>query len=132
MTPARASSLVCMAAVVLTIAIVLWVAGPFGNHRQSSDMLASLLLLPVLAAWASGPYAVANRFAHDTEGQAGWVFVAVQILAGLPVLGLYAYAFLVESNTDPQTGLAFAILPIYQFVAVLAAYFGVRLWQRNR
>jgi hypothetical protein len=131
MTPARTSRWVCFIAIILTIAMVLWVAGPFGNHRQSSDMLASLLLLPVLAAWAVGPYAVANRFAQDAEGQAAWIFVAVQILAGVPVLGIYGYAFLIEVDTDPETGLAFAILPIYQFLAVLAAYIGVRLWQRE-
>jgi|GEM_PF-3001582 len=131
MTPARASRWVCIVAIIMTMAIILWVAGPFGNHRQSSDLLASLLLLPVLAAWAVGPYAVANRFAHEAEGPVAWVFVVVQILAGLPVLGIYGYAFLIEVDTDPQIGLAFAILPIYQFVAVLAAYIGVRLWQRH-
>jgi hypothetical protein len=132
MTAPQASRVVCLIAITLTMAIVLWAVGPFGNHRVSGDMLASLLLLPVLAAWAVGPYAVANRFAHEAEGSAAWVFVAVQIVAGLPVMAMYASAFLIAEGTDPQTGLAFAILPIYQFVAVLAAYIGVRLWQSNR
>jgi hypothetical protein len=130
MTSHRISRYVCVSAVVMTLALLLVAAGPFGNHRASGDLLASLLLLPVLAAWAVGPYAVANRFAQDVQGAAVWLFVLVQIAVGLPVLAIYADAFVFRPDTDPQIGLVFAIFPIYQFVAVLAAYYGVRLWRR--
>jgi hypothetical protein len=130
MSGAKASRYICGAAIVLTLLLLIYAAGPFGNHRASSDLLASLLLLPILAAWSVGPYAVANRFAHDADEADAWVFAAVQIAAGIPVLALYADAYVISPDTDPVTGLAFAILPIYQFVAVVAAFYGLRLWRR--
>lgn len=130
MSGARASRYVCGTAIILTLAVLIYAVGPFGNHRGGGDVIASLLLLPILGAWAVGPYAVANRFAQDAEDGAEWVYVVVQILAGLPVLAIYTDAYILTPDTDPQSGLVFAILPIYQFLAVLAALYGVRLWQR--
>jgi hypothetical protein len=130
--PLRISRVVCLVGVVVTIALVMLATGPFGNHRASGEMVASLLLLPVLAAWAVGPYAVANRLAQDAKGRGPWLYVGVQVLSGLPVIGIYVQAYVVEVDTDPQMGLVFAILPIYQFCAVVAVYFGLRLWRRKQ
>lgn len=132
MDPLRVSRFVCLLGVVVTIGLVTLATGPFGNHRASGDMMASLLLFPVLAAWAVGPYAVANRLAQDAQSPGPWLYVGVQVLSGLPVLAVYIQAYVVEANTDPQMGLAFAILPIYQFCAVLVVYFGLRVWQRRQ
>ena len=130
MSGAKASRYVCGGAILLTLIMLLIAAGPFGNHRASGDVLASLLLLPILGAWSVGPYAVANKFAQDAEGGEAWIYVAVQLLAGPPVLAIYIDAYILTPDADPQSGLAFAILPLYQFVAVLAAIYGVRLWRR--
>ena len=131
MDPLRVSRAVCLVGVIVTIALVMLATGPFGNHRGSGDMMASLLLLPVLAAWSVGPYAVANRLAQDAQGRGPWFYVGVQLLSGLPVIGVYIQAYVVEVDTDPQMGFVFAILPLYQFCAVLAVYFGLRLWHRK-
>ena len=123
--------MICIAAILLTLAIMLATLSPLGPQREGGDMLFSLLIAPLLAIWAVGPYAVANRFAHDTEGRAAWVFVVVQVIVGLPVLGVYADALVFRPQTEAEIGLVFAIFPIYQFIGVLAAYYGVRLWRRE-
>jgi hypothetical protein len=129
---ARVSRYAFSGLALITVAIEIAAIGPYSDHRVTGDLMASLLLLPILAAWAVGPYAVANKFAHEAEGSRGWVFVGLQLVMAVPAFWLYAEAFFFRQGEDPQLGLIFAIIPIYQFVAVLAVYYALRLWTRHR
>jgi hypothetical protein len=132
MTPAQVSRIVCVVASVATVAMMLIALGPFDRERETGEVLMSLLLLPFLAIWAVGPYMVANRFAADVEGAPAWVFVAVQVVTGAAVMAIYTDVFIFDPKPDAQSGLVFAIFPVYQFIAVLGAHFGVRVLQRWR
>lgn len=115
---------------VVTLLVMMWALGPFGSHQNSGGMMVALLLSPLLLVWGVGPYAVAHRFAAEDGGRGAWVFAGVQALAGIAILVLYADAFVMSPEADLNAPLVFAILPIYQFVAVLVAYYAVRLWRR--
>ncbi|MDX2144586.1 MAG: hypothetical protein SFV19_14620 [Rhodospirillaceae bacterium] len=117
---------------MITVIIEIAAIGPFGDHRVTGDLMASLLLLPILMAWAVGPYAVANKFAHEAEGSQSWAFVSLQVVMAVPALWIYGEAFFFSQGQDPQLGLIFVIIPIYQFVAVLAVYYALRMWTRHR
>jgi hypothetical protein len=130
-TPAtRAARISFIALSVITIAVMIAAIGPLAEHRDAGGELVSLLLLPILAVWAIGPYAVAHRFAHEARGRTAWALVGVQWLSAIPVLAIYIDHFFLTPGVDPQTGLLFAILPIYQFIAVVAVYYASRLWRR--
>ncbi|MBL8642328.1 MAG: hypothetical protein JNK21_00230 [Rhodospirillaceae bacterium] len=128
----HASRFVFLGFSLVTVAVMVWALGPFGDHADSGNMLVSLMIAPLLAVWAVGPYAVAHKFAAEDAGAGAWVFVAVQIVAGLAVMVLYGDAFVMTPEPDLNAPLVFAILPIYQFTAVLVAYYGLRLWRRFR
>ncbi|MSO98943.1 MAG: hypothetical protein EXR11_12120 [Rhodospirillaceae bacterium] len=132
MTAAQASRIVCIVASIATVVIMLIAMGPFADHRESGDFLLALLLFPLLAIWAVGPYMVANRFAAEIDDVQAWSFAVIQVLIGAVVMLIYVDAFLIEPKPDPQSGLVFAIFPLYQFIAVLGAYYGVRLWRQWR
>ncbi|MBL8630903.1 MAG: hypothetical protein JNM81_14810 [Rhodospirillaceae bacterium] len=130
MNGVRISRVVFIGFSLLTLFVMMWALGPFGSHQNSGGMMVALLLSPLLLVWGVGPYAVAHRFAAEDGGIGAWVFAGVQVLAGIAILVLYADAFVISPEPDLNAPLVFAILPIYQFVAVLAAYYALRLWRR--
>jgi hypothetical protein len=115
----------------LTLLVMIWVLGPFGTHKDSGSMMVSLLLSPLLLVWGIGPYAVAHRFAAEDEGRGAWLFVAIQLIAGVVIMALYAEAFAISPDPNVNVPLAFAIMPIYQFVGVLIGYYVLRVWRRS-
>jgi hypothetical protein len=75
---------------------------------------------------ALSPYLVIARLAR-TFGRdvvKARVLLAVAILVTAPAMYFYAMGFLVEP--DPQSGLLFVFLPIYQFLA--GAVSGMAIW----
>lgn len=132
MTAPKISRAVCIAACLCTIAVMIWAMGPFGQHAGSGEMVTSLFILPLLAVWAIGPYAIANKFAHEVEDGPAWFLVLLQAVIGVVTLGLYVDGFVVTPEPGVNAALIFTILPIYQFIAVLAGYYGLRLVERLR
>ncbi len=117
---------------IITLLVMAWVLGPFGVHQGSGGMMVSLLLSPLLLVWGIGPYAVAHRFAAEDDGRGAWAFAAIQVIAGIIIMALYAEAFAISPDPNLNAPLAFAIMPVYQFVAVLGAYYAVRLWRKTK
>jgi len=133
MSAILASRIICILASVATLLLMAVALGPFGPRADEGDFLLNLLLFPFIAIWAVGPYAVANKFAATEDGSpAGWVYVVTQILVGLPVLWVYLDAFVLSGTADSQAGLVFVMLPVYQFIAVLVAYYAVRLMRQMK
>lgn len=126
----KASRIVCIVACLATLGVMIAALGPFGQHEESGGMLLSLIMLPLVAIWAVGPYVIANKFARESEGATAWVYVLLQVITGLAVLVLYVDAFIITPEQGLNPLVVFVILPLYQFMALLVAYYGIRLWRR--
>ena len=116
-----------------TLAIMAVSAGPWYGPQeegQSFYLIAKLVVLPMLAAWALAPYFVAHKFALTCDGLDGWWLIAVIPVTAIPVVWIYADVFVFAEPSDGQDGLVFAILPIFQSIAVLAVYGLILGWRR--
>jgi hypothetical protein len=108
---AIAAYAVAVAGGLVTLALMLYASEPW-----HADLGRWALVLP-FAVLAVSPYLVLARLArglsHDVVKSR--VLLGVGVFVTAPALWIYARGFLVEP--DPQSGLLFVFVPIYQFIA---------------
>lgn len=117
---ARIAYAVAAAGLVFTTVLMLYASEPWnaGVGRWA-------MILP-FAVLALSPYLVIARLARKIGRDAvkARALLAVAVLVTVPAVYFYVMGFLVEP--DPQSGLLFVFLPIYQFLAGAVA--GMAIW----
>ncbi len=117
---AIATYAVAVAGGLFTLALMLYASEPW-----DADLGRWALVLP-FAVLAVSPYLVlarlARALAHDAAKSR--VLMGVAVLVTAPAVWIYSQGFLIEP--DPQSGLLFVFLPIYQFIAGAVA--GMAAW----
>jgi hypothetical protein len=112
-----ATRVLAAAAALSTLALMVYMAHPWGDN-DAFQSLSGYFRLLLLAVWAILPYLVlfiiARRAVHAKAGEILILVGALIISAG----GLAAYADAVWLHPDPQGGLAFMAVPLYQLVIV--------------
>src|SRR5688500_5143386 len=97
----------------------------YASEPWHADLGRWALVLP-FAVLAVSPYLVIARLArglaHDVPKSPVLLGVAVGVTA--PAVWIYSQGFLIEP--DPQSGLLFVFVPIYQFIAGAVA--GMAAW----
>jgi hypothetical protein len=131
MSPVSVSRSLFIALSLITLGVMIWALGPFADHKDSGGQLVSLLLSPFLAIWAVGPYAVAHRFASEGEGAGVWAYPALHIVSGATAMFFYANELFIAPAPDLNAPWVFATIPVYQFIAVVVIYYGLRVVRRG-
>lgn len=129
MTPtpdiSRWTRFVLLASAALTVGFMLYASRPWENGA------AALLFLPLFGLWALAPYYGLHQLSREAAGSraAGLLVFAAAVLAGASAAWLQFTAFV--TRPDPQSGLLYVFLPVYQwiFVAVLN---GIVAWMARR
>ncbi len=83
----------------------------------------TLLLVPLFTAWVAAPFVIALRLARRT-GLAKWVEILILIVVSLVTIATcFAYlSFSTRTVFDAQDGLVFAVIPVYQLIAMAILY----------
>ena len=117
---AIATYAIAVAGGLFTLALMLYASEPW-----HADLGRWALVLP-FAALSVSPYLVLARLARGLADDAAKsrVLLGVTLLVTAPALWIYWQGFLIEP--DPQSGLLFVFLPIYQFIAGAVA--GMATW----
>ena len=117
---AIATYAVAVAGGLFTLALMLYASEPW-----NADLGRWALVLP-FAVLAVSPYLVLARLARGLAGDTAKsrVMLGVALLVTAPAVWIYSQGFLIEP--DPQSGLLFVFLPIYQFIA--GAVGGMAAW----
>lgn len=121
MSPAaRLAYVVAVVGVIFTTWLMLYASEPWnaGVGRWA-------MILP-FAVLALSPYIIIARLARRLGGDTvkARALLAVAVLLTAPAIYFYVMGFLVEP--DPQSGLLFVFLPIYQLLAGAVA--GMAIW----
>ncbi len=131
-TGLRRANLGCAA---LAAGLVLWRARPW-TGEPPYDGAAGLLALPVAMAWCVSPYlllAAASDWQRDRPRVFPWRFAAATVLGPG---GTYLYLDAAFIHPDPQSALAFLVIPLYQWCGIAASEALLRLlprmWQSVR
>ena len=115
---------------ISTLVLMVTMARPWGNNDAFQDLSGYALLL-LMAAWATLPYLVVffmAKWAVPVKGKEIAVFIGALILfAG----GLAVYVDAMWLHPDPQGGLAFIAVPLYQGI-VLGVLAGLLLLVQKR
>jgi hypothetical protein len=101
-----------VAGALFTLGMMLYASQPWSEQGAGG-----WLALAAFAAFALSPYAVLALAARraDPHPARAWILLAVGVLVTVTAAWFYVLGFLVEP--DPQSGLLFVFLPIYQLIA---------------
>jgi hypothetical protein len=123
-----ATQILAILAALSTLALMAYAAQPWGDNAFYRGLLGYAWLL-LMAVWATLHYLVlfimAKRAVHS-RAKKFFALLGALIIAGS---GLAAYVDAIWLHPDPQSGLAFIAVPLYQWliVGLLAAI----LWLAN-
>lgn len=99
---------------ILTLGFVVYAA-------QDAE-LRSLPFLVVVILWAVAPYVAFFMLARRAPGGGYWPALLVVSVLAIMILGLYLLWLGFFAHPDPQSGLLFIFLPLYQLVFVAAIF----------
>lgn len=128
----RRANLVCA---TLAAGVVLWSANPWTGEAPYESVDGLLALLAAMA-WCVSPYlqlAAASHWQRNLPRVFPWRFVAATVI-GLG--GTYLYLDAAFIHPDPQSALAFLVVPFYQWCGIVACEALLRfvpwVWQSAR
>jgi hypothetical protein len=114
-----------LAAALSTLALMVYAARPWGDNDAYQDWR-GYAVLSLLAVWATLPYLGMLLLARRAvDAKAGEILVLVGALI-ITVGGLAAYVDAIWLHPDPQGGLAFIVVPLYQ--GIILGLLAVLLW----
>jgi len=103
----------------MTVALGIYCARPWGSNHAYQD-LSGYLVLCGLMAWAISPY-IAMLTTMWLVRKHPRILTGLSIGASaIAVLGFGLLFDAVSIHRDPQSGLAFLFVPVYQWIATLA------------
>ena len=110
-----ATRLFALAAALITLALLIYAAQPWGGNSAYQGMSGYLGLLG-FAVWVTLPYLMAIFLAKKASASQAKNFVA--IIGGLIITlgGVALYVDAVLLHRDAQGGLAFVAVPFYQWI----------------
>jgi hypothetical protein len=109
-----ATRLLAVVGALSTLALMVYAARPWGNYAYQGVWGYAFLLF--LAGWATLPYLLLVIMAKSAVPFASkeiFVFIGALIIS---VGGMAAYVDAVWLRPDPQGGLAFVAVPLYQLI----------------
>ena len=121
--------LIALSAALITLTLMIYMAQPWGDNYAYQTPWGHAGLL-VLAVWATSPYLMI-LFLTRKISQAQAIKLADIIGTLIISLGVLLYVEAVFLHPDPQGGLAFITVPLYQWL-VLALLAGIHfLFRKN-
>jgi hypothetical protein len=110
-----ATRLIALAAALITLALLIYAAQPWGGNYAYQSPSGYLMLLG-FAMWVTLPYLMTILLAHKASASQAKNFVA--IIGGLIISlgGVALYIDAVLLHRDAQAGLAFVAVPFYQWI----------------
>ena len=123
--------MLAIVASILTIALAIYSASPWNGDSPYDNLLGYVGLI-FFTGFAVSPYAyLFFRSAPKTEtALTQWLFVGIGI--AITVLGIAIIYDATIISIDAQSGIVFFIIPIYQWIVLIATRWGFRAFLRRR
>jgi len=127
--PYSPNRLIAPAAALITLAVMLYMARPWGDHYAYQSFSGYVRLLG-FAVWAILPYLMILFLTPEASSPRSTKLLATlgALIISLGGVALYLDAAL--GHPDPQGGLVFVIVPCYQWL-ILALWGGLHLFFRK-
>jgi len=110
-----ATRLSALAAALITLALLIYAARPWGGNSAYQDLSAYLGLLG-FAVWVTLPYLMITFLARKALAVSNIFLIIAAVLISFGGVALYVEALLL--HRDAQSALAFVAVPFYQWIAL--------------
>ncbi len=112
-----ATRLIALAAALITLALMIYAAQPWGDNYAYQNLSGYLVLLG-FAVWVTLPYLMIIFLARKASlSQANNFFVVIGALL-ISLGGVFLYVDAVWLHRDAQGGLVFIAVPFYQWITL--------------